>query len=110
MKLVTKLASLLVAGSLASVSLNALAETHVVGQKDSAFTKTELTVKKGDAVDFLNEDPYFHNVFSLSDAKLFDLGSYPEGDSRQVVFDEVGEVEVECAIHPEMRMVINVVE
>lgn len=85
-------------------------ENHVVGQKNKAFTVEKLTVKKGDTVEFLNEDPFFHNVFSLSDAALFDLGSFPQGESKQVVFDEVGEVEVECAIHPNMMMTIVVEE
>jgi plastocyanin len=87
-----------------------LAEVYVVGQKDSAFTKEEITIKKGDSVDFLNQDSYFHNVFSLSDTKFFDLGSYPEGESRNVVFEEAGDIVVECAIHSDMRMVIKVTE
>ncbi len=83
---------------------------EVVGQKNKTFTVAELTIKKGDTVDFLNEDPFFHNVFSLSDAKLFDLGSFPQGESRSVTFEEAGDVEVECAIHPNMQMTIHVVE
>jgi plastocyanin len=86
------------------------AETHTVGQKDKAFTKSQLTVKKGDTVNFVNEDDIFHNVFSLSDAKFFDLGSYPKGESKEVEFDEVGIIEVECAIHPEMIMEVVVEE
>lgn len=91
-----------------SISSLAFAANTVVGQKDKAFTQSALTIKTGDTVEFLNEDSFFHNVFSLSDAKLFDLGSYPEGDSRTVTFDEAGVVEVECAIHPEMIMTITV--
>ena len=91
-----------------SLSASALAETHTVGQKDNQFTVESLTVKTGDSVNFLNEDEVFHNVFSLSDAKLFDLGSYPKGESKSVTFDEPGVVEVECAIHPEMFMEITV--
>ena len=86
----------------------AAAETVVVEQKDKAFSKSSITVKVGDTVAFKNSDPFFHNVFSLSDAKLFDLGSYPQGESRDVVFDAPGEVEVECAVHPEMMMLITV--
>jgi len=86
------------------------AETYEIGQKDKDFTKKELTIKKGDTVKFKNLDPFFHNVFSLSDAKFFDLGSFPQGESKEVVFDETGEVEVECAIHPNMRMTIKVEE
>ena len=85
-------------------------ESHEVGQKDKAFTVSELTVKKGDKVKFINLDPFFHNVFSLSDAALFDLGSFPENEYKEVTFEEAGEVEVECAIHPNMRMVIKVEE
>lgn len=85
-------------------------ETHEVGQKNKEFTKSEITINKGDKVKFLNEDPFFHNVFSLSDAALFDLGSFPQGESKEIIFDEAGEVEVECAIHPNMKMLITVKE
>jgi plastocyanin len=86
------------------------AETHEVGQKDKDFTKKVLTIKKGDTVSFKNLDPFFHNVFSLSDAKFFDLGSFPQGESKKVVFEEAGEIDVECAIHPNMIMTIKVEE
>ena len=59
---------------------------------------------------FTNEDSFFHNVFSLSDAKMFDLGSYAKGKSKSVVFDQAGKIEVECAIHPSMHMVLEVSE
>lgn len=84
------------------------AEVFEVGQKNKAFTQKTLVVKVGDTVSFKNEDAFFHNVFSLSDAKLFDLGSYPQGVARDVTFDVAGEVEVECAVHPEMLMTITV--
>ena len=88
----------------------ALAQTFEVGQTDKKFTQAELEIKVGDTVKFTNNDPFFHNVFSLSDSKMFDLGSYPKGESRDVVFDQPGEIEVECAIHPEMLMTIKVKE
>lgn len=81
---------------------------HTVGQKNKDFTVSSLTISVGDKVHFKNEDSVFHNVFSLSDAKFFDLGSYPLGESREVVFDTPGTVEVECAIHPSMKMIIEV--
>ncbi len=84
------------------------AEDHTVGQKDKACTIRKLLVKVGESVSFKNEDPFFHNVFSLSDASTFDLGSYPQGQSKTVKFDKRGIVEVECAIHPEMHMTIEV--
>lgn len=82
--------------------------TPIIGQKDKMFTVENLKVKVGDTVAFMNDDPFFHNVFSLSPAATFDLGSYPLGESRTVTFEETGEVLVECAIHPSMQMVIKV--
>ncbi len=84
------------------------AEVHEVGQKDKKFTVENLTVKVGDTVKFINQDSFFHNIFSLSDAALFDLGSFPQGESREVKFDKPGLVEVECALHPDMYMEVNV--
>ena len=81
-----------------------------VGQKDKKFSVEQLMVKVGDTVTFTNDDPFFHNVFSLSPAATFDLGSYPQGESRTVTFKEAGEVHIECAIHPSMQMVIEIAE
>lgn len=89
-------------------STNLWAGSYEVGQTNKKFTVSALTVKVGDTVSFKNNDSFFHNIFSLSDAALFDLGSFPQGDSRSVVFDTSGVVEVECAIHPSMQMKITV--
>ncbi len=87
---------------------NTVIAGEVVGQKDKQFSVKSLTVNVGDSVEFKNEDSFFHNVFSLSDAQMFDLGSYPQGESKSVIFEQAGTIEVECAIHPSMQMVINV--
>jgi plastocyanin len=90
------------------ISITAFAAEHEVGQKDKQFTVPSLKVKVGDSVKFVNNDAFFHNVFSLSDAALFDLGSYPQGEFKSVTFEEAGVIEVECAIHPTMKMEIVV--
>ena len=61
-------------------------------------------------LDIARNDPYpiSMNIFSLSDTKTFDLGSYPQGQSKKVVFDKPGTVEIECAIHPDMKLVVEV--
>ena len=92
----------------ALVGPSAWAADHEVVQRGNEFSVKSIKVKVGDAVGFMNEDPHFHNVFSLSDAKSFDLGSYPKGQSRKVVFDKPGQVEIECAIHPKMKMTVDV--
>lgn len=85
-----------------------LAAEYEIGQKNKTFSAKELKIRKGDTVSFPNHDPFFHNVFSLSPSKTFDLGSYPTGTTRKVTFDKEGTVDVECAIHPYMHMTISV--
>ena len=90
-------------------SIAALADTtHAVGQAKKAFTIAVLKAKVGDTVTFRNDDEFAHNVFSLSDAQSFDLGSYKKGEVRTVKLTAPGTIEVECAIHPEMKMKIEV--
>jgi plastocyanin len=86
------------------------AEEHTVGQKNRAFSAQTLKVKVGDSVGFRNDDAFFHNVFSLSPVQSFDIGSFPKGQTRKVTFSKEGKIDVECAIHPEMKMVIEVVK
>ena len=94
--------------ALAALGADAMSAEVVVAQKSKAFSTKKLSVKVGDTVKFVNEDPFSHNVFSLSDAKSFDLGSYGQGGSKTIVFDKAGTVEVECAVHPDMKLVIEV--
>ena len=93
---------------LAVSAVVAAGKDHVVSQKNKAFSAKTLKVKVGDAVVFRNDDPFFHNIFSLSDVHSFDLGSYPQGQERKATFTKPGRVEVECAIHPDMKMVVEV--
>jgi plastocyanin len=90
------------------VTTHATAAEPVVAQKGKAFSVKKLKIKVGDSVKFVNEDPFSHNIFSLSATKSFDLGSYPQGGSKSVTFDKAGTIEVECAIHPEMTLTIEV--
>ena len=71
-------------------------------QKNEAFVPYVLAVTVGSTVDFPNSDRTYHNVFSLSRAKRFDLGRYPRGQSRAVRFDQPGVVRVFCEIHSHM--------
>ena len=81
---------------------------HTVGQVNKKFSVGVLKAKVGDTVTFRNDDDFAHNVFSLSDAQSFDLGSYKKGEVRNVKLTAPGTIEVECAIHPDMRMTIEV--
>ena len=59
-------------------------------------------------MDFPNDDPIYHNVFSLSRAKTFNLGRFPKGKSRGVRFDKPGVVKVFCQIHSHMSATVMV--
>jgi plastocyanin len=79
-------------------------------QNGTRFVPRILPVQVGDRVRFLNSDPVFHNVFSLSPAKKFDLGRYPKGGSKIVTFDRAGVIQVFCDIHAEMVGFVVVVD
>jgi len=81
-----------------------------LSQQDTSFQPPVLVVPVGTSVDFPNRDPFFHNVFSYSSTKRFDLGRYRRGESRTVTFDRPGVVKVYCEIHQWMRSAIVVVE
>ena len=78
-------------------------------QQNQRFDPQLLVVPVHSTVSFPNADPIFHNVFSLSVAKKFDLGYYPAGQTRVVKFDEPGVVQVYCHLHPNMYAAIVVV-
>jgi plastocyanin len=80
----------------------------VLSQRGRRFEPELLVVPVGSTVEFPNFDPLFHNVFSLSRAKPFDLGYYPEGKSRPVTFPRPGVVQVYCHLHPNMYAAIVV--
>ena len=77
-------------------------------QRDQTFVPHVLAVTVGTTVDFPNSDVTFHNVFSLSKTKTFDLGRYSRGKSKAVRFDRPGVVQVFCDIHSHMSAYILV--
>ena len=84
--------------------------TLVMRQEGMEFVPHVLPVVRGETVEFLNADPLFHNVFSLSKPSTFDLGRYPSGRSKSVRFTEPGVVKVFCHIHSDMSAVVLVLD
>jgi plastocyanin len=75
-------------------------------QRNKTFEPHVLVVPVGTLVVFPNEDPFFHNIFSLYDGRRFDLGLYESGTSRSVRFDRPGVSFLFCNIHAEMSAVV----
>lgn len=79
-----------------------------LAQKDQSFVPRVVALPLGGSVDFPNLDPIYHNVFSVSPMRRFDLGKYPKGQSRTVRFAKAGLVNVYCDIHSDMAAFIFV--
>ena len=87
--------------------------TKQVAQKDLAFLPSLLPIQVGTRVEFPNlEKDTYHNIFSYSPAKRFDLGRY-RPDERPVpsqIFDVAGLITLRCDIHEHMRGLILVLD
>ena len=82
----------------------------VIGQRNLDFDPRVVAVRVGTKVDFPNNDKVFHNVFSFRDGKKFDLGMYPVGTSKPVVFDKAGLSRIFCEVHPHMAAYVMAVD
>lgn len=95
--------------ALAVLSAGSAMAAEVV-QKNKRFSSDTITVKKGESVTFVNQDPFVHNVYSQSPGMEFDIQTQMPGQSSTIKFDKAGEAEVRCAIHPTMKMKVQVAE
>lgn len=77
-------------------------EPIIIGQKNKSFDPTVVPVVKGQEVTFVNGERVVHNVFSMSQAKQFDLGEVKKDGVSKIVFDKTGIVDLYCNIHPNM--------
>ena len=97
--------TVVIAGGL---TVGAFAATEVIHQQGRVFSAESVSVKKGGAVTFVNDDTVPHNIMSASKGNEFNLGSQAPGTSTDVTFKESGDVQVICAIHPRMKMTVKV--
>jgi plastocyanin len=81
-----------------------------ISQKGAAFTPRVMPVVVGTTIEWPNHDDIFHNVFSISEAKQFDLDLYKSPEVKRVPFDKPGRVDVFCSIHTTMSCIILVLE
>ena len=86
------------------------AKKAVMKQSEMKFVPRVLPVLVGTTVSFPNSDTTWHNIYSKSEAKNFDLGLYPPGQTRSTVFDKAGVVRILCNVHPAMEAFIVVKE
>lgn len=86
----------------------ASAEDVTITQENKAFSEKEVMIKAGDSITFVNNDKVTHNVYSRSKGNKFDSGAQTPGSSMAQTFSAPGKVKVRCAIHPKMKLTVNV--
>lgn len=94
-------------------SSTAWSANYVVDQKYKKFDKKMIRVKLGDTIEFKNsEKDITHNVYSLTPGNSFELKTQKPGTSTPVTVTapahKVGEMDVECAIHPTMKLKVYI--
>jgi plastocyanin len=82
----------------------------VVEQHHLTFIPKVTAIPVGSTVTFTNHDKLYHNVFSESETKKFNLDTYEHGKQKKVTFDKTGTVSVLCKVHPEMAAWVVVTE
>jgi plastocyanin len=85
-------------------------QEHVVGQKAKTFSVATLKVASGDTLVFKNDDRVTHNIFSAAKGHEFNLQAQPPGASASIQVSGVGDMEVRCAFHPKMKLVVTVMK
>ena len=93
---------------LTGLSAGALAANQMVHQQGRVFSSESVSIKKGEALTFVNDDSIPHNILSASKGNEFNLGSQRPGASTDVTFTAAGEAQVFCAIHPRMKLTVRI--
>ena len=81
-----------------------------ISQQGAVFSPHVLPVMVGTTVEWPNMDDVYHNVFSMSDPKPFDLGLYKHPEVKRITFDQPGRVDIFCSIHKAMNCIILVLD
>ena len=82
----------------------------VIEQRNVAFTPRVLAAQVGSVVELPNNDRIFHNVFSYTNGKPFDLGLYPTGATKRITLDRPAVNRLYCNIHPHMAAYVVAVD
>lgn len=86
----------------------ATAEELTIFQEGKTFSEKEVTIGVDDTINFTNNDKTTHNIYSRSKGHKFDTGAQSPGTSSPHTFATPGKVKVRCAIHPRMKLTVNV--
>ena len=88
----------------------AIAAEFEVRQSDRLFAPARLIVGRGSVVHFANDETFVHHAFVETPHFKADTGDIPPGERRDIVFTQAGLYTIRCAIHPQMKMMVEVSE
>ena len=102
-----QIAIAIVLGILTGTAMGATA--HLISQKEREFQPREIAIKRGEALQFINDDgDLLHHTYLKSDSFSFDSGDQKPGSKFEVAFTVAGKFAVRCAIHPKMKLLVLV--
>lgn len=84
------------------------AEATTISQIGKTFSPEEVTIARGETLRIANDDRVLHHVYVETDGFNFDSGEQPPGRTVELHFPSAGRFEVQCAIHPKMKLIVNV--
>lgn len=88
----------------------ALGAEFEVRQADRLFAPARIVVSRGSVVHFANDEKFVHHAFVDTPQFSADTGDIPPGESRDIVFTKAGTYAIRCAIHPQMKLTVEVSE
>ena len=84
-------------------------QSHAVSQKGRQFRPNDITIKRGETLQIVNDDGDLrHHAYIDSDKFTFDSGDQEPGNRTNITFPVTGDFDVLCAIHPKMKLVVHV--
>jgi plastocyanin len=83
-------------------------DNHTIVQSGRAFHPLEVTIGRGETLNFSNRDEFIHQIYVKSDAMTFDSDEQPPGQDVPLKFPAAGTFEVRCHIHPKMLLTVHV--
>jgi plastocyanin len=98
-------AALAIAGAGLTSAVWAADSAHTIVQQDRTFHPNEVTINRGEALTFTNQDNFIHQIFVSG---LFDSDEKNPGEILTENFTQSGTFEVHCHIHPKMRLIVHV--
>jgi plastocyanin len=94
--------------SVGAIGLAAAADPPLIRQKDREFAPARIEIKPGTELAFVNDDDTMHHVYVDTARLKYDSGAIAPGQSVTVKFPQAGAYDVMCAIHPRMKLRVNV--